>query len=221
MTAEQQDHDISISKLIFVPFLISVGITLLRLIGELQHWPTSLFSPAAGGGGALVGISWLAPVFGIYFAYKLVQAGKGPDSFGKAILFALLAVVVFVAGMFLLRKFAPGPGALLGFAVFICAALVPAAGWKDLFKVLLAYAVAARIVVVIVMFVAIRGDWHTHYDVAPQNFPENVGFWTKFIDIGLLPQMTLWIAFTTITGTLFGSIVAIFLRREKKVPQPA
>jgi hypothetical protein len=221
MTAQQDGSDTSISKLIFVPFLISIAITLLRLVGELQHWPTALFSPAAGGGGAIVGIWWLAPLFGIFFAHKLTAAGKPPHSIAKPILLSLIAVVVSVAGGFVLGKLGTSPIALVGFGLFLCAAFIPAAGWKDLFRILVAYAFAVRIAVVIVMFFAIRGDWHTHYDVVPPNFPENVGMWSKFIQIAVLPQLTMWIAYTTITGTLAGSIAAIFFRREKKVPQPA
>src|SRR5215831_10069984 len=220
MTAKHDENDISISKLIFVPFLISLAVTLLRLVGELQHWPVALFNPAAGGGGAVVGISWLVPIFGIYFAYKLVRAGKGPSSSGKAILYSLLALVVFFGGAVILGKSGPSPLALLGFALFLCAAIVPAAGWKDLFKVLLAYALSARIPVAILMFFAIQGDWHTHYDVAPPNF-QAASTISKFIQIGLLPQLTLWIGFTVAVGALFGSIVAALLPREKKVPQPA
>ena len=221
MTAKHDENDISISKLIFVPFLISLAVTLLRLVGELQHWPVALFNPAAGGGGAVVGISWLVPIFGIYFAYKLVRAGKGPSSTGKAILYALLALVVFFGGAVILGKSGPSPLALLGFALFLCAAIVPAAGWKDLFKALLAYALSARIPVAILMFFAIQGDWHTHYDVAPPGFPEGVSLWSKYVQIGLLPQLTLWIGFTVAVGALFGSLVAAFLPRDKKVPQPA
>ena len=59
-------NDVSIKKLILVPALITLAVTLLRLTGELMHWSKALFNPAAGGGGALVGIAWLVPVFGIY-----------------------------------------------------------------------------------------------------------------------------------------------------------
>jgi len=221
MTANHDQSYTSIFKLIFVPFLISLAITVLRLVGELQHWPVALFNPAAGGGGAVVGISWLIPIFGIYFAYKLVREGKGPASSGKAILFALLAIVVFAGGAAVLGLSGVSPTALFGFLLFLAAAAIPALGWKDLFKVLLAYALSARIPVAILMFFAIQGDWHTHYDVAPPNFPADVSTMSKFIQIGLLPQLTLWIGFTVAVGALFGSIVAAFLHREKKVPQPA
>jgi len=221
MTAKHEDTGTNVSKLIFVPFLISLAVTLLRLVGELQHWPVALVNPAAGGGGAVVGISWLVPIFGIYFAVKLVRAGNGPASAGKAILFALLAAVVFAAGGFILGKSGAGPLSLLGFLLFLAAAVIPAAGWKDLFKVLFAYALSARIPVAILMFFAIQGNWGTHYDVAPPRFPADVSTMTKFLEIGLLPQLTLWIGFTVAAGALFGSVVAALLPREKKVPQPA
>ena len=48
----------------------------LRLVGELQHWSSTLFNRAGGGGGAIVGISWLPLLFGIYFALRLVKAGE-------------------------------------------------------------------------------------------------------------------------------------------------
>src|SRR5262249_55468274 len=157
--------------------------------------------------------------FGIYFALKLVGAGKGCPSAAKPILLALLAIVVCVGGGFALRAFGTSPAALLGFALFAIGAIIPAAGWKDLFKVLVAYAFAARIPVLIVMFFALRGDWHTHYDAVPEKF--GGGFWLKFLEIAFLPQMILWIAYTVVVGTLFGAVVAAFVRREKKVPVAA
>ena len=66
---------LSIRKLVFWPAVITLAMTLLRLTGELLHWSPTLFNPAAGGGGALVGISWLPPVFGILFAIQLVRVG--------------------------------------------------------------------------------------------------------------------------------------------------
>ena len=45
-------NDVSIKKLILVPALITLAVTLLRLTGELMHWSKALFNPAAGGGGS-------------------------------------------------------------------------------------------------------------------------------------------------------------------------
>ena len=59
----EERKSISITSLITIPALITLGITILRLVGELEHWPKPWFSAAGGGGGAIVGISWLPIVF--------------------------------------------------------------------------------------------------------------------------------------------------------------
>jgi hypothetical protein len=89
---------LSTPKLILVPGLITLVITVLRLVGELQHWSKLFFNPLAGGGGAIVGISWLPLVLGPYFAVKLIGVGQGPKSTGKAIGFAALGLAVMVLG---------------------------------------------------------------------------------------------------------------------------
>ena len=210
---------LSIGRLIFIPSVITLAVTLLRLIGELQHWSPILFNPTAGGGGAIMGITWLVLIFGVYFALKLSVAGEGPARIGKANLFAVLGLVAMIAGAFV--GFAhqihfPGK-VVMGLLVIVAAALrFPA--WPALFKVLLAYGYAARIPVAIVMFFAIRGNWGTHYDALPPDFPEK-SFWPKYLQIALVPQLIFWIAFTVIIGTLFGSIAtAIFGRRKSGSP---
>ena len=71
-----------IGKLILVPAVITLAVTLLRLVGELQGWSPTLFnrgdkpfSPS------LVGIAWLVPVFGGSELWRhRWQAGE-PSSF--------------------------------------------------------------------------------------------------------------------------------------------
>lgn len=46
-----------LTSLILIPALLTLAITLLRLAGELLNWAPALFNKAAGGGGALVGIT--------------------------------------------------------------------------------------------------------------------------------------------------------------------
>ena len=209
----------SIGKLILVPSIITLAITILRLVGELQHWNTSLFNPAAGGGGALIGISWLPPIFGIYFAYKLIHNGESPETSGwRVLLFALLGMGLMVGGSFL--AFGGGPSidspvrVIGGLLIILAAVAIQFLPWRKLAKVLLAYAFAARIPVAILMFFAIRGNWGTHYDVAPPDFPE-MDWFSKYLLIGLLPQMVIWIAFTVLTGALTAGITAALMRRGK------
>ena len=215
----------SIWQLIRVPAAISLGVTLLRLVGELAHGPRMFFNPAPGGPGSIVGIVWLAPVFGIYFALKLVSKNEGPKSFGKAIGLAGLGVViifVFSAAGSVLEIDRSFQGRLLYFwTVLALAALVAAAGWPALFRTVAAYAYAARIPVAIVMLFAFRGNWGTHYDAVPPDLPAEMGLWAKYLWLGFFPQLVLWVAFTILSGMLFGSIVAGVARLVRRSPQPA
>ncbi len=210
----------SIRKLVFWPAIVTLAITLLRLTGELLHWAPSLFNPAPGGGGALVGISWLPPVFGILFAIQLARAGQGPRSGGRAIGMALLGLVsgaAVIAGGFALGVMKPGAFSLLALVIFTTAIAVGAAiawlGWPDLGRTLLTYAFAARVPVALLMLVAMVGNWGTHYDVVPPGFPE-MGVFSKWMMIGALPQLTTWIAFTVLSGALFGSIAGAIASRR-------
>ena len=80
-------------------------------------------------------------------------------------------------------------------------------GWPALGRTLIAYGLAARIPVIVVMLIAMLGNWGTHYDVAPPNFPE-MGTLGKWVLIGVLPQLTVWMWFTIAVGAIFGAIAA-------------
>jgi len=222
----EETKSMSIASLISIPALITLGITILRLVGELEHWPKPWFSAAAGGGGAIIGISWLPIIFGPYFALKLAGAGDGPASFGKAIGFALLGLVVLFLGGFVAEaSFAHHPTrALIGLLLMLASAFIPGIGWRALGNTLLAYAFAARIPVLIVMYFAMHGNggqgWGTHYDVAPPNFPpQTLG--AKFLHLAVFPQMTLWIGWTVVLGSILGIIVAAIARRGKQAAPAA
>src|SRR5579872_7080240 len=105
MAEPSSDSTLKIGQLILVPAVITLGITLLRLGGELAHWSPEFFSASAGGGRAVVGISWLPFLFGPYFAVKLVRSGHGAASAWKAFGLSLLGLAVLIAGGFV--GFAP------------------------------------------------------------------------------------------------------------------
>ena len=215
--AETTNKGVNITNLILIPSVITLAITILRLVGELQNWSPVFFSKKPGGGGAIVGIAWLAPIFGIYFALKLAGAGERPANPLKALLFAVLGVVIVVAGFVgssLISK-TPTPAVLVVVIVaFIIAGLVQQKPWPALFKTLLVYGLAARIPVAIVMLIAIHGNWGTHYDVPPdESFPAMTWF-MKWLMIGAVPQFLIWIPFTILSGLLFGSIAAVLAGRK-------
>ncbi|HEU0007724.1 MAG TPA: hypothetical protein VFS12_17185 [Terriglobia bacterium] len=210
-----------IARLILVPSIITLVITLLRVTGELRHWSPTLFNPSAGGGGALVGITWLVLIFGVYFALKLASEGKGPASVGRSIGMAVFGLVIMAGGGFVAA--APQvniPGKLfIGLLLFAAATALQFKTWPALSKALLAYGYAARIPVAIVTFFAIRGNWGTHYDALPPGFPET-SFWTRYVQTALVPQLIFWVAFTVVVGALFGSI-ATAIRSRQNVGIPA
>jgi hypothetical protein len=209
-----------LKSLIFVPAVITLAVTLLRLTGEVLGWSETFFNRAAGGPMAIVGIVWLVPVFGVYFALKLVAAGEGPAGAGRTIGFALLAMLVFVLPVVTAGALALPP---VSFILLFSVAAAPVIwlgmrGWPALGRALLAYGLAVRIPVAIVMLVAMSNHWGTHYEKGPPNFPE-MSLLATFFFIGLLPQLTLWIGFTVSVGALFGGIALAVARR--RVPATA
>jgi hypothetical protein len=203
---------LDVRRLVLVPALITLGVTLLRLAGELMHWSPVLFSREAGGAGAIVGIVWLVPVFAVYFALRLLRAGPRP-ALGRAALFGLAGLVVFALAVVAISKAGLGPAASI--AVFglssVVALVVAYRGWPELGRVLLAYGLAARIPVAIVMLVALGVGWGTHYEKGPPGFPA-MGVLATWFWIGAVPQLTLWIAFTVIVGMLVGAATGALRR---------
>jgi len=146
-------------KIILIPALITLGITLLRLVAEFLDMPAWLASKDPGGPGAIIGITWLPPILGVYFALKLAGAPGKP--------------------------------------------------WKNLFKTLFLYGLAARIPVIIIMALAIFGNWGTHYDAfAPGVYTDLTPF-MKFLLGGLMTQLVFWFVIWTVgSGMLTGLVTS-------------
>lgn len=222
MSEPASNASLSIPRLIVIPGLITLAVTLLRLAGELQHWSSRWFSATPYGAGTLVGITWLVPVFGIYFELKLARAGERPKSLKLAIGLAVLGVALPWL-LFAVRNLAQQH--FLAFVIFwwvvaAAAAALQYPAWPALFKTLLAYGLGARVPVVIIMFFAMRGQWGTHYDWANPLFPYT-GFWAKWVWLGLIPQLTLWVGFTIVVGTLCAAVAAGVSRLLGRGAQPA
>ena len=217
-----------IGKLILVPAVITLAVTLLRLVGELQGWSPTLFnrgdkpfSPS------LVGIVWLVPVFGAWFGWKLTRAGSGPRSLGRAFgltlasmavlpLFSFLAPKAGILPERLWRPNVPLTESLTILSVFVAFAIVGLAigilAWPALGRTLLAYGLAARIPIALLMLVAMLGNWGTHYDARPSYPPlSTFGWW---VTLGLVPQLFFWIWYTIVFGALFGIVAAAIARRR-------
>jgi hypothetical protein len=142
-------------QLIFLPAAITLGVTLLRLIGELAHWSRTWFNPEQGGPWSIVGIVWLVPILGVYFALKLVTADKGPPPGGRAIGLAVLGAAVFALGFYLFQmKIQNLTGLVVMWTLAALAAALQYRAWKPFFDVVLAYGCLARAPVAVVMLIA-------------------------------------------------------------------
>ncbi len=212
---------VHMARLIAIPTVITLAVTILRLWGELHHWGMPWVNPAAGGGGALIGIAWLPILFGPYFALKLAGAGMGPASSGKAIIFAFLGLLAWILAGALFQHTLHHPSVLtlVAFLLMLLAGFIPLLGWRSLGQAMLNYALAARIPVLVVMHFAMMGNggagWGTHYDaVAPQLAALPLP--TRYIYAAVLPQLTAWIGWTAVLGAIFGTLVAALVYRSKQ-----
>lgn len=218
------DQRASILRLILIPGLITLGVTFLRLGGELAHLRKAFFGSEPGGQLAIVGITWLAPIFGIYFAVKLARQGAGPPSLGRAIGIAAMGCAVILASNAIGGRIIVAYG-FKTFLIFFwvawsLAGLLQFIGWPRLFTVLVAYGYAARIPVALIMLLAFSGHWGTHYDSVPDDWKSN-GLWPDFIWLGFFPQLTFWVGYTITAGALFGSFATGVMRLFRPSAKPA
>ena len=199
--------------LILIPAVITFAVTLLRLVGELLNWSPLLFS-RVGGGFSLVGITWLIPVFGVYFALKLNGRGEGPASGWKASGWALIGLLVMIAAVAVTMKL-PRVAILIVTSIsFWLVIAIVFRGWPALARTLLIYGFAARIPVAIVMLVATYARWGTHYDAFSPDMAAMAPI-VRWVSGGLVPQLTGWICVTVLVGMLVGGVAAALAGRRQ------
>jgi hypothetical protein len=215
-----------ILSLVLVPALLSLLVSVLRLVGELQGWNPTLFgnvAPGQEGPQGLIGISWLIPVFGLWFGFKLRSATGQPAHAGKSALrFAIGAIVLvggvaglMAAGLIVMPKAdAPAAPAGLGYslALVVLAAVIMFTAWFRLALSLFVYAWLARIPVLAITWLGVENDWNTHYTRLPVGTVLPAGT-SKFMFLAM-PQMTFWIVTTLGLGGLCGCLGAALGRRK-------
>ena len=70
-------HDDSTFRIVLWPAAIAIAVTVLRAVGELNRWPKPLVNSAPCGK-AILGVTWLVPLVGAYFVFKLARAHERP-----------------------------------------------------------------------------------------------------------------------------------------------
>jgi hypothetical protein len=208
-------------QLIWIPTLISLGVTLLRLTGELRHWSQRWFSSETGGTDPqgiswIIGITWLAAPFGIYFAVKLTRAGHLPRSPAGVVTSSVLGLATIFCSRFLFSAF-PGHFPEILIPLWFCWAAAASAqyfAWPALFKLLLVYGFASRIPVAIVMFLAMTGNWGTHYDYVGMPPAFQMPLIPRYLWLAFFPQLVAWVSYTIVLGTLAASMAFFVVRRR-------
>ena len=215
---------VPIPRLILVPALITLAVTLLRLFGELRQWSAEWFNSSAGGVvprgvSWIVGIVWLPVPFGAYFALRLARAGREPRSAGRAVAFAAAGLALLACFFFLalprLDALDWRPTLLLIWSAGVAAGALQFLGWRELAKTLAAYGLAARAFVVVVMLAAMLGRWGTHYDYGHEASVAGLALSEKFWWLAFFPQLVFWVGFTVTLGSLSGSIAHALTRRAR------
>jgi hypothetical protein len=203
-------------SLVLWPALATLGVTLLRLFGERRGWSADWFSTAPGGGLAIVGIAWLVPLVGAWLGYRLARAGVRPPPLADLLIWPLGALVVGVLmGNGFERLMQPSwNGTLVLWAILaVIVGLVSLVTWPALGGPLLVYAILARLPVLAIMWLAISRRWGTHYDAPPPGFPALLPV-PRWLWTGLLPQATIWIAFTLAVGML-GAAAGVYVANRR------
>jgi hypothetical protein len=214
-------------SLVMVPALITLIVTILRLVGQLQGWNPLFFGkPEVGGGGAILGINWLIFIFGLWFGFRLRKTTGGPPSLGKAFGFALLAIAVTVGGIVACKAAGlivfpdeehPGPvtGSPYMAGSLLLGMIVALVAWSRAGVVLLLYGVLARLPVVVVTWLALQQGWeNTHYTkLAPEVVVAND---TERLFMLISAQTVFAIPATVMLGTLFACIGAAMAGRSSQ-----
>jgi hypothetical protein len=223
MTAQPR----SILSMVFWPAIVSLVVTILRLVGELQGWNDQFFSNVAPGGEAkpgFVGIGWLIPIFGFWFGLSLRRSTGQPHHSGLAALRTITGIAVLVGGFFLLDKAdlisfpdADNPGEPRGLPYMLAlaglSAVVLWTAWPRLMTTLFVYGLLARIPVVAVTWLSLHFDWNTHYSKLPIGMVQPADV-SKFQFLAL-PQVTFWLVITMGAGGLFGCLGAALARQKQ------
>jgi len=201
------------SRLIVAPALIAVAVTSLRAFGEVHHWPEPIVNSAVCGK-AILGVVWLVPIFGVYFALRLFRAGSQPKFLTQAVILAIASLLLKLGGTFVMER--PGlryvTRVSLNLAVTALALGLQAVAWPHLFKALLVYGYASRIPIAVVEFLAMRGHWGTHYDAVDPGFPQ-IGFWPTYTRVSLVPNIFFMEAYTVVVGGLLGVFAFAAMRK--------
>lgn len=196
-------------RLVLGPLLLTTVVSVTRLVGEVQGW----ISPRSGGALHPLGISWLAFVFGAWFAIRLRCFGSAPRfawsrTVATLTLLGLAAAVAWQFGPFAGQPADDATFGRLRSAVLILVGLASAAAtlafvvWPRLAWTMLCYALPARLVVFLITWFAKVQGYDTHYvKFGPPGIERDL---PDTLLATALAQGGFWVPFTVVCGVAVG-----------------
>jgi hypothetical protein len=202
----------SLGALILWPSILTLVVSVMRVIVESQ---TDLIGSAPGGGGAVLGITWLVFVFGAWFGVRLARGGSAPR-LRPAWIWALCAFVAIAGAVAWTfadidrgdrsdAAFEQLRAQVLLLAAVACGASVLSfVVWPRLALACLLYAIPARLTVVGLTAIAKASAWDTHYTkLGPAAIERGL---EETVTAAAVAQLGFWVPFTVVGGVLAGSL---------------
>lgn len=205
-----------IGSAVLLAGVVTLAVTVLRLVGEVQGWNPALFSREPGGGGALVGIGWLPILVGVWFGRRLAQGGHVPTSTLRAVLAALVGAAAMMGSIVYVATNTPNEQLMDRMGLFMSCCplflLVAFFAWGRAALAGLLYGLLARVPVVVVQYVAIANNWGTHYEkVNPALGELDAAARGEAL---MMAQVLFWVPFTTLLVVFFAALGALTVRKR-------
>jgi hypothetical protein len=202
-----------VMPMLFVTAMLTLVVTVVRLIGEYNHWDADWFSTEAGSRFNPFGIVWLIPVVGFLLGRRMSQSG-GVPRFVTGFFVPMFSFFAQLIASVLVFANLEGDE-LLAASHYIywgswIASLLALFAWPRAFVVLLIYAISARAPVIWIQYLDIQNGWQTHYgrvrDVMGSMGADERLWVLNYAQIGW------WIPFTVTLGCGFAAIGALTVR---------
>jgi hypothetical protein len=197
-------------RLLFWPLLLTLLLSIGRLVGEVQ----GSLGAASGGAGSPFGITWLLFVFGGWFGFRLRAQGSRPMMQPTWLWWGLLLAVPvgaffwFTRGVDLMGKDAATEANVKQLVTTLAIIAPPTAGlcfavWPRLAWTLFCYGLGARLIVLGITALAKHMAWDTHYTkFGPAGFEYD--FATTMTNAAVA-QFGIWVPITMLAGGFVGS----------------
>jgi hypothetical protein len=138
---------------------------------------------------------------------------QGPERLGRAFLCVGAGALLLVVWPLIPLPDVGFPRSLIFvWSIMALAAIIQLAGWPRLFSVLLAYGMVSRIPVAIIMFLAMRRNWGTHYDYVGMGPRFEMPLAPRYFWLAFFPQLVFSVGYTIVMGSVSGLITAGVMR---------